>query len=113
MTKLNPTQESILTYCKAGKTSDDITKHFNYSRSSVYNNLGTLQKLGYITRQGDRHRGRLAVYVSLIDVADIQTKEPEEVAPQSDLTMFVARAHDPFNLSGTTVRKSAGFLATI
>lgn len=101
MPKLNPTQQAILGLCKTGKTWEVIAMDLGCSQSTVYNNLGILQRLGYIKRL-DRHRGRLAVFVSLVDAADIPEDLPEPVAPQSDLSMLVSRAHDPFNLTGGT-----------
>lgn len=99
MPKLNPTQQAILAYCKTGKNREELALQLRCSESTVYNNLGILQRMNYVKRL-DRHRGRLAIYVSLVDPADIPDDAPEPVAPQSDLSMLVNRAHDPFNLTG-------------
>lgn len=101
MYKLNAKQQAILAYCKTGKTSLDIAAQFGYAPSSVFTPLGILQKLGYMTKRGSRHAGFAIIYVSLVDPADISHDDPKKVSTaQSDLSLLVSRAHDPFNLIG-------------
>lgn len=113
MPKLNAKQQAILAYCKTGKTSVDIAAQFGYRPSSVFTPLGILQKMGYMAKRGSRHAGFAITYVSLVDTADIPDDVSEAVAPQSDLSMLVSRAHDPFNLTEKLVGKPSGLVTPI
>jgi DNA-binding CsgD family transcriptional regulator len=66
MTVLSERQKKILDFCAGGKKSNQIAQKLGLARTSVYNELRTLQRIGLMLKTVDhKRRGVPATFVTI------------------------------------------------
>ena len=87
------TQQKILKYCIEPKTSAQIAEYCGMEKSSIYTQLGNLQRLGRIEKRGDgRRRVSPAMFVT-VRQAPTATESTDDYE-----NLVLTHAHAPFGL---------------
>jgi predicted transcriptional regulator len=94
---LNERQKRILDFCVGGKKSNQIAQKLGLCRTSVYNDLRTLQRIGLILKTIDhKRRGVPATFVTIGYVPQIDDIYEHAYNPELVNVEFIKRSHNIF-----------------
>lgn len=94
---LNERQKKILDFCADGKKSQQIAWKLGLAKTSVYNDLRTLQRIGLIRKTTDRKsRGTPATFVTVGYVPQLDGLYEHEYDPELVNVEFIRNGHNIF-----------------
>ena len=87
------TQQKILKYCFEPKTSAQIAEYCGFEKTSIYDHLNKLQRLGKMEKRGDGRRRVAPCTFVTIRQAPTATESTDDYE-----NLILTHAHNPFGL---------------
>ncbi|CAB4132982.1 Transcription regulator LuxR, C-terminal [uncultured Caudovirales phage] len=96
---MNERQKKILEFCANGKKSYEIANQLGLCKTSVYNDLRTLQQIGLLAKTNDhRRRGMAATFTTVGYEPQLDKLYEREYNPELVNIEFIKHSH---NIWGT------------
>ena len=97
---LNERQKKILDFCADGKKSQQIAWKLSLAKTSVYNDLRTLQRIGLIRKTTDhKRRGTPATFVTVGYEPQLDGIYEHEYDPELVNVEFIRHSHNIFGVA--------------